>query len=360
MGTRLRTLLVVTLAALVLVCGVAGGLGLAAVVPAPERPGLSPAPAGPAAFGEDDVLTALLTLMAAAVGMIINQGNLKAMYQSFRTIFNEAFQGVTPTWMRVAMEVPSTTRQEVYAWLGAFPKLREWIGDRVVKNLKLHDYMIKNKDWESTIEVDRNDIEDDTLGIYRPIIQEMGRSAAIHPDELVWGLLSAGFTALGYDGKAFFAADHPVGAGAASNFGGGAGTAWYLLDVSRAIKPFIFQSRRQPAFVSLDREDDPNVFWRKKYVYGTDRRDNAGYGLWQLAYASKQALSAAQYEAARAGMMGLKNDEGVPLGITPNLMVVGPSLEGKAREILFAERDANGKTNIWRNTADLLVVSWLP
>lgn len=357
MGTMLRTLSAGLLVAVGLICGVAAGEGLAAVGPIPALGGLSPLSAWPAAGLASEVLTVLFGL---AVGLIINQANLKAMYQSFRTIFNEAFQGVTPTWMKVAMEVPSTTRQEVYAWLGAFPKLREWIGDRVVKNLKTHDYTIKNKDWESTIEVDRNDIEDDTVGIYRPIIQEMGRSAAIHPDELVWKLLPQGFTGLCYDGKPFFATDHPVGAGVASNFGGGNGTPWYLLDTTRAIKPLVFQPRRAPEFVSLDKPDDLNVFMRKKYLYGTDRRDNAGYGLWQLAYASKQTLSAAQYEAARAGMMGLANDEGVPLGITPSLMVVGPSLEGKAREILFAERDANGKTNIWRNTADLLVVPWLP
>ena len=31
---------------------------------------------------------------------------------------------------------------------------------------------------------------------------------------------------------------------------------------------------------------DDNVFFEKKYIYGVDSRDNAGYGLWQLAYGS--------------------------------------------------------------------------
>ena len=44
--------------------------------------------------------------------------------------------------------------------------MREWIGDREIQNLSASDYTIKNKDYELTVGVDRNDIEDDTLGIY--------------------------------------------------------------------------------------------------------------------------------------------------------------------------------------------------
>jgi phage major head subunit gpT-like protein len=291
--------------------------------------------------------------------MIINQASLQAIYKGFRTIFNEAFKGVEPMYTRVAMVVPSSVREETYAWLGAFPKMREWVGERHVKNLEMHSYSVKNKDWEATIEVDRNDIEDDSIGVYRPIIAELGRSASVHGDELVFELLADGFSTLCYDGQYFFYTDHPVGSGTVSNHGGGAGTAWYLLDVSREIKPLIFQSRREVEFVSKDSPTDENVFMRKKYIYGVDRRDNAGFGLWQLAYASKDTLDSTNYASARAAMMGFKDAEGRPLGITPNLLVVPPSLEGAAREILLNERDSSGATNPWRNTADLLVVPWL-
>jgi phage major head subunit gpT-like protein len=291
--------------------------------------------------------------------MIISQAALAAIYRSFRTIFNEAFEGVAPLFNRVAMVVPSSVREETYAWLGAFPKMREWLGDRHVKNLTLQSYSIRNRDWEATIEVDRNDIEDDGIGIYSPIVSELGRSAAVHPDELVFALLALGFSTACYDGQYFFDTDHPVAGASVSNFGGGSGTAWYLLDATRSIKPLIFQSRREVAFVSKDQPTDENVFMRKKYVYGVDRRDNAGFGLWQLAYASKDTLNAANYGSARAAMMAFKDDEGKPLGISPSLLVVPPSLEGAARDILMNERDAAGATNKWRNTAELLVVPWL-
>lgn len=291
--------------------------------------------------------------------MIINQGNISLLYRSLRVIFQEAFAATAPTWNRIGMEVPSSTLIEDYAWLGAFPRMREWLGERTVKDLSAYSYTIKNKDWESTIGIDRNNVEDDTYGIFRPIIQEMGRSAAAHPDELIWGMLKNGFTQLCYDKKAFFAADHPMGDATASNTGGGSGTPWYLFDVSRAIKPVIFQNRRAPEFVAITRPDDESVFMTKKFMYGSDRRDNAGFGLWQLAYGSKQTLNAANYAAARAAMQGYKDDQDKPLGITPNLMVVGPSLESVSRQVLKAERNDNGSSNIWYNTAELLVVPWL-
>jgi len=61
---------------------------------------------------------------------------------------------------------------------------------------------------------------------------------------------------------------------------------WFLLDTSRALKPFIVQMRKRPQLVRKDKVTDDNVFFFKKLLYGVDYRGNAGYGLWQLAAAS--------------------------------------------------------------------------
>jgi phage major head subunit gpT-like protein len=292
--------------------------------------------------------------------MIINQAAMTAMYKSFRTIFNEAFTGVEPLFERVAMVVPSSGKEETYAWLGSFPKMREWLGDRHITNLRLHDYTVKNKKWESTIEVDRDDIEDDRIGVYSPMISEMARVAGVHPDELVFQLLSAGFATACFDGKPFFATDHPVGGSPVSNYDAGAGTAWFLLDTTKAVKPIIFQSRREVEFIAMDDpQGSDSVFMKDKFLYGTSRRDNAGYGLWQLAYGSTQPLVDTSYEPARQAMMEFKDEEGRPLGITPNLLVVPPGLEGAGRLLLQKEKDSGGADNPWYRTAELLVVPWL-
>lgn len=296
--------------------------------------------------------------------MQITSGNLRNLYTGFSTAFQGAFSGVAPAWNRVAMRVPSTTEANEYGWLEQLPRIREWLGDRVIHGIKASDYRLRNRPWELTIGVDRDKIEDDNVGVFTPLFEEMGRATAVFPDELVYGLAKDGFSTVCYDGQHFFDTDHPVldadgNPQSVSNTGGGSGTRWMLLDTSRPIKPFIFQERRAFDFVRMDAPTDEVVFNRKEYRYGVDGRCTAGFGLWQLAYGSRSTLSATSYATARAAMMNMKGDYGRPLGVRPNLLVVPPSLEGLAREILMNERLASGATNTWRNTADILVTEWL-
>jgi len=296
------------------------------------------------------------------MGMIINVESLARLYTGFTAVFNAAFQD-TPTWYeQVAMTVPATTRIMDYKFLLDFPMVREWIGDRQISSLEPKAFQVETKDWEATIEVDRNDIEDDQLGLYNPIVAALAQEARKHPEKLIADLLVGAFTTPCYDGQNFFSAGHPVGDGTASNFATGGETPWFLLDTSRAVKPFIFQLRREVQLVRMDRADDEHAFMRKKLRYGVDYRGAASYGLWQLAYASQESLDTTTYAVARAAMMKVKNADGRPLGIKPSLLVVPPSLEAQAREILQAQfiigNPASGgaKTNIWQGTADLLVV----
>lgn len=297
-------------------------------------------------------------------GLIVNQAVLANLFTGFKASFQKGLARAPSQWNQVAMTVPSTTREENYGWLGKVPSLREWIGDRVVQSLMQHAYTIRNKDWEATISVPRNDIDDDVYGIYGPLFEAMGESTGSHPDEVVFGLLPGGFSTACYDGQYFFDTDHPVldAAGAATsvaNTDGGAGTPWYLMDLSRVLKPVIFQERKKPQFVAKDKPTDDNVFDKKEYVYGVDCRDNVGFGLWQLAWGSKQALDKAHYATAREALQGMKGDYGRPLGIRPTHLVVPPSLEGAALEIVNAERDAAGATNVYKGTAQVVVVPWL-
>ena len=99
-------------------------------------------------------------------------------------------------------------------------------------------------------------------------------------------------------------------------------------------------------------------------------RVNAGYGLWQLAFASKAPLTQDNYAAARAAMMSLRGDRGGVLGINPNLLVVPPSLEKDGRTLLKATsvadivtvggaQQAVPGTNVWHESADLIVTPFL-
>ncbi|AXV78892.1 MULTISPECIES: Mu-like prophage major head subunit gpT family protein [Ralstonia solanacearum species complex] len=296
--------------------------------------------------------------------MEINRANLYAMYCGFKLTFQQAFDGAPSDYLQVAMTVPSSTSQEVYAWLGQSTRFREWIGDRVVQNLATSDFTIKNKPWENTVGVNKETIEDDSYGVYKPIIAQMGQDAKEHPDELVWGLWKQGFNAVCYDGQYFFDTDHPVikpggGTTSVSNFQGGTGPAWFLLDTTRMVKPMIHQVRKPYTFVSMDKEDDENVFNRKEFIYGVDARSNVGFGLWQLAYASREPLDSQAFNDAYAQMRSVKGDNGKALGIRPKLLVVNPTMRAQALEVVKAERSANGATNINRDVVDVLDTAWL-
>jgi len=292
--------------------------------------------------------------------MIINQAVLQAAHKSFRVIFNEAFSGAPSQCDLVAMRAPSNTREQGYPWLGDFPTMKEWIGDRVVKDLSAFDYTIKNKSFESTIGVDRDDIADDLLGLYDPQIKGLAQAAKEHPDILVFALLKQAFSARCFDGQYYCDTDHPWGEGQVSNSGGGAGEPWFLMDLRRPIKPIILQIRKQPEFVALDKPDNEENFMRKKFIYGVDDRKNVGFGLWQLTHGSKQPLDETAYAAARAAMMSLKREDGVtPLGIIPTHLVHGPTLESAARNVIEAANKAGGASNVWYQTVKTVNVPWL-
>ena len=291
--------------------------------------------------------------------MIVNSGNLRTLYRAFNAAYRDGFGQAPADHMAIMMDVTSMTREEEYGWLGQWPSMQEWVGERVLRGLREHSYIIRNRKFESTIVVKRDDIEDDYHGVYAPLFNELGRAAAAHPCELVFATLKSGFDQLCYDGQYFFDNDHPVDGASVSNDGGGAGTGWYLLDCSRGIKPVIFQRRRDYHMQYMDMLDDEQVFMSDEFRYGVDARVNAGYGLWQLAYGSKQALTQAHYVAAREAMMGQKGDEGRPMGIMPTHLVVPPTLESEARAIIKAMLIGGGDTNTYYGTAELIVTPWL-
>lgn len=296
--------------------------------------------------------------------MIVNRQNLAAAYTGFKTVFSQAFEGATVDYPQVAMTVPSSTSQEVYPWLGQTTNFREWVGDRVYQALKQYDWTVKNKAYENTVAVQREHLEDDQFGIYAPLFQQMGLDSRQHPDTLLWPLLANGWSNLCYDGQNFFDTDHPVldangNETSVSNSGGGSGTPWFLIDTTRAVKPLIWQTRKPYNFVAMDKEDDEGVFTRREFRYGVDTRVAAAYGLWQLAYGSKQTLNAENFNSAFAAMSAMKGDNARPLGLRPKLLVVPPTLRAAALEVVKAERNANGATNINRDVVDVLVTPWL-
>ena len=297
---------------------------------------------------------------------LVNAATLTALNTAIKQTFQKGIDSVEPEYTQIATVVPSSTASNTYDWLGEFPEMREWIGERVLNDIKTHAYTVSNKLYESTIAVKRTDIEDDNLGTLTPLAQAHGRRASQHPDKLVFAALKAGHEQMCYDGQNFFDTDHPVypkhdGTGVATTVSNldydpvGADPSWYLLDTSNIIKPIIFQKRKEVELTAMTKLDDESVFMLDLFRWGARARHNVGYGFWQMAYKSNKPLTAESLNAAIAHMQSQVADGGRELDINPSLLVVPPALRAKALELVKADKLANGQTNINKDVVDVLV-----
>lgn len=301
---------------------------------------------------------------------IITPAVLQALNTAIKKSFSDKYEQMKADsfYNTVATVMPSSTTMNTYAWLSDFPKLREWIGERLVKDMAVKPYQMINKLFESTVGVKRTDIEDDQYGHYALRAQHMGQAAAEHPDILVSDAMKAGTTELCYDGQNFFDTDHPVypnedGTGVAatvSNYQAGALPGWFLLDTRGVLKPFIFQERTKPELESQIDPKTSEVTWRNdQYEYGIRYRCVAGYGFWQTAYFSKMALNEENFEAAMQAMMEFTADGGRPLGIMPNMLVVPPALRSSASKLIERMNADGGSSNHNYKAVEVKVVPWL-
>ena len=103
--------------------------------------------------------------------MDINRANMDALFKTFNTLFTQGQQrgrpipqelmGLYLTLAELAMTVPSAGAVTVHAWLNQLPGFRRWLGDRTKKDVSTNKLEVTNADWEDTIAVQRNDIEDE-------------------------------------------------------------------------------------------------------------------------------------------------------------------------------------------------------
>ncbi|MGD0591048.1 MAG: Mu-like prophage major head subunit gpT family protein [Bacteroidota bacterium] len=144
-------------------------------------------------------------------GTVVSAAGLVALQKNFNALFNQALEALQPKWPAFAMKVNSEGASEDYQWLGDTPMMREWLGDKFVKDIRGFTFSVPNKDFEVTIGVRRNDIEDDRLGKYAILIPQMADEGTYKQDTLITDLRIAGTSTLCYDGNDFYATNHNTG-----------------------------------------------------------------------------------------------------------------------------------------------------
>ncbi len=228
--------------------------------------------------------------------MLITPSTLRALQVTIDLRFKQAYNAVNPISTRLASTIPSGARGNVYPMHAKLAKLRQWEGERKIVNAKSYRYNLDNEKYELTLEVDRDDIEDDNIGVYSMVIDDMGQQSRLWPDDLVFAAILAGGTETAYDGTAFFSNSHTLGSGTIDNL-----------------------------FAST-------------------------------------ALTADNFAAARAAMMEYAGEDGESLRVRPDVLLVPPALEVKARKIVQASTivESNAAVdNVLRGLCEVVVAPQL-
>lgn len=297
----------------------------------------------------------------------ITQAQLDALKTSLVARWNAGLALSPDDWKKIAKLVKSTSKSNTFKWLSQFPAFREWVGSRLHKKYAETGYVVINRKFEATVDVEREDIEDDEVGQYGTLAEGAGQSATDLKNDLVFQAVGAGFASVCYDGQYFFDTDHPVypnedGTGLAtsvSNMQAGTGAPWVLLCTKRAASPIYLQERMAAQFDSVTSTQNTNVFDLDVYSFGGRWRGEAAYGFWQCAFGSKATLNAENFNAGYTAMMKFTGDGGRKLGIVPDTMLTGPDNMAAAEALLKAMKSANGADNTNYNKVQLIVTPWM-
>lgn len=213
--------------------------------------------------------------------MQITHASLDALRVTFSLLFQTAYDSA-PVWhSQLASEVPSTGHSNDYGWIAQSVTLREWLGPRVAVNLAEHRHTIRNRKFEGTLRVKREDIEDDQLGVYKTIhVPQLAQATKKHPDQLLKALLQA--NPISFDGKTLFASDHPT-------------------------------------------YDDAGTTYDNDFAL---------------------ALDETNFNTVWSAMASYTGEDGQPLGVMPNLLIVPPQLKKTALQLMNSTMIAQTIKNV--------------
>lgn len=116
------------------------------------------------------------------------------------------------SWIsQASMLFPTDQEIENYKWLGFSPSLRQWVGGRQKKSVRVNGVSITNVLYESTLGISVDDKRRDKTGQIDIRIAEMVDDAINHWATLLTTLIINGESQACYDGQFFFDTDHSEG-----------------------------------------------------------------------------------------------------------------------------------------------------
>lgn len=114
-------------------------------------------------------------------------------------------------WDRLMSEITSTGRKEIFEFLLTTADIHKLDrGQMVYDDMVSAAFEATNEDFGAGTKVSRNQFSDNEIKKATAWASQMGTAMAMTPQYQLISLLENGETGLAFDGKAFFATDHPV------------------------------------------------------------------------------------------------------------------------------------------------------
>lgn len=116
-------------------------------------------------------------------------------------------------WKDLAITQPSGNLLELYEWMLETAQIRDTNtkGDQIdFEDLVAVSHSIQNKNAGTALELDRNEFEDNKYDRAAKWASDVGNQGMLWPQRKIIELILGGESNAGYDGKKFFATDHPV------------------------------------------------------------------------------------------------------------------------------------------------------
>lgn len=124
--------------------------------------------------------------------------------------------GLPPWFTQVCWpNLESDQADETYAWLGVAPAMREFSRAIPITRPGSEKFTIVNQNFGIGIEATYEELRRQKFGMFDGVIAQMAARAQLWPLRRFYSELLG--SSVGYDGKALFADDHPVGAGTGDN-----------------------------------------------------------------------------------------------------------------------------------------------
>jgi len=140
---------------------------------------------------------------------VIGKANLAAAQTAYRAIVMQTLNDAPRDDLTgVVMDVPMTTKTVDLSWVATLGKMREWIGERHIRDLVAKNFTMTAKHYEHTIGMSQDDIDDDTLNQYAPQIRLIAAGALKELDAAVTYVLDNNSTC--YDGQPLIDNTHPA------------------------------------------------------------------------------------------------------------------------------------------------------